>query len=69
MKSGSSSHIKNAEFRFMKTAISYLNSPIDLENVHFADNERAIWASPGETVLRAENVTFENNAATSTIAF
>jgi len=68
MKSGSSSDIDNAEFRYLYRGVSYENpSPIDLENVLFSNNDLGVSAVPGETILKADNITFVDNVATSTI--
>ena len=68
LESGSSSDIKDAEFRYFKKALAYTNSPISLENVTFTNNTLGISAGSAETILKAINVVFSGNAATSTIA-
>jgi len=67
MRSGATSDINNAEFRYMKIGTSYDNSPIDLENIIYDSNELGVSAASGETILKASNITFIGNVATSTI--
>jgi len=67
LKSGSTSEIENTEFRFMETALSYNTSPIYLDGVIFTSNTLGVSADPSETIIKAENVTWTNNTATSTI--
>ncbi len=68
LEAGSSSTIQNAVFNYMDTAIKYFNpSPIDLQNVVFENSNLGINAASNETILRATNVTFSGNTATSTI--
>ena len=69
MKSGATSIIKNAEFRYMKCGVSYENAPpIHLENVIFKNNKTAICNDTQSTTASStvSNVTFENNTSTST---
>lgn len=51
----------------MRTALTYDNSPIYLDTITFSDNNLGVSAAAGETILRANNITFTNNTATSTI--
>ncbi|MDD2935181.1 MAG: lamin tail domain-containing protein [Candidatus Pacebacteria bacterium] len=67
LKDGSTSSIKNAEFRYMRYGVKYENSPINLENVVFKNNDTAIYADLGAVIQKAENIVFEGNNATSTI--
>lgn len=67
LESGSSSDIKDAEFRYFKYALSYTNSPISLENVLFYKNAFGIIAGGGTSILKAINVSFVENTATSSI--
>ena len=67
LKPGSTSRIENTEFRFMRTALTYDNSPIYLDTITFSNNNLGVSAAAGETILRANNITFTNNTATSTI--
>ncbi len=66
LKNGATSEIKNTEFRFMKTALSYDNSPIYLDGVTFSNNELGVSAGPGETILKANNIIWTNNTNTAT---
>lgn len=69
MKSDSSSDIDYAEFRYMKTATSYANpSPIDISDIIYSYNDLGVYAAQGETIIRAYNITFNDNTATSTIS-
>jgi len=70
MKDGSSSIISNAEFKFMKKALVYENSPINLSDVSFSGNDYSIYATGASTtVYRADDVVFvgDTNTSTSTI--
>ena len=67
LESGSSSDIADAEFRYFRKALAYTSSPISLENVVFTNNTLGISAGAAETILKAINVTFSGNTATSTI--
>ncbi|AKM84053.1 TPA: hypothetical protein DCZ46_01850 [Candidatus Campbellbacteria bacterium] len=67
LKDGSTSSIKNAEFRYMRYGVKYENSPINLENVVFRNNDTAIYADLDSVIQKAENIIFEDNNATSTI--
>jgi len=64
---GATSDINYAEFRYMKIGTAYTNSPIDLENVTYSNNDLGVFAGAGETILKAENIIFIDNIATSTI--
>jgi hypothetical protein len=67
LNSGSTSEIENAEFRYMNTALSYTSSPIYLDGVTFSNNKLGVFADTSETILKANNITWDNNTATSTI--
>lgn len=67
LKDGSTSSIKNAEFRYMRYGVKYENSLINLENVVFKNNDTAIDADLDSVIQKAENIIFEGNNATSTI--
>jgi hypothetical protein len=67
LKDGSTSSIKNAEFRYMRYGVKYENSPINLENIVFRNNDTAISADLGAIIQKAENIVFDGNNATSTI--
>lgn len=70
LKDGSTSDIEHAEFRFMKKALSYDNSPISLSNVSFEGNRYGVYATgASSTVIKADSITFvgDTNTATSTI--
>ncbi|MBI5004639.1 MAG: lamin tail domain-containing protein [Candidatus Lloydbacteria bacterium] len=71
LQSGSSSTISGAVFKFMKTALSYLNSPMVLSNTIFSDNTLAVSADASTISnypITALNITFNNNTATTSPA-
>jgi hypothetical protein len=61
------SKIENAIFRYFGKALEYVNSPIDLENVVFENNNTALVAGVGEKIIRALNLSFTKNVVDSTI--
>ncbi|PIP73998.1 MAG: hypothetical protein COW88_00275 [Candidatus Lloydbacteria bacterium CG22_combo_CG10-13_8_21_14_all_47_15] len=67
LEPGSSSSISDAEFRFMHTALSYLDSPITLADVRFVNNRLAVAANAktlAHTII-VSGVTFEDNVSTT----
>ncbi|TSC67263.1 MAG: parallel beta-helix repeat-containing protein, partial [Parcubacteria group bacterium Gr01-1014_72] len=65
---GSTSIVRNAVIRWMRRGLSYtIDSPIDIANVSFENNEVGILAPAGTPIVGATNIIFSNNAATSTI--
>ncbi|MBI2046275.1 MAG: lamin tail domain-containing protein [Parcubacteria group bacterium] len=69
LQSGSTSNISGAVFKFMKTALSYLNSPIILSDVIFSDNTLAVSADTATTnnySISVSNITFGNNNVATT---
>ena len=48
LKPGSTSRIENTEFRFMRTALTYDNSPIYLDTITFSNNNLGVSAAAGE---------------------
>jgi parallel beta-helix repeat protein len=68
LQSGSTSNISGAVFKFMKTALSYLNSQITLSDVIFSNNTLAVSADTAAVnnyPISVSNVTFTNNTATT----
>src|SRR3989339_891702 len=63
----SSSSIKNAEFSYMKYGLLYEDSPINLENVTFKNNQWGVFADTNSVLQTANNIIFENNTSTSTV--
>ncbi|MBI5005353.1 MAG: lamin tail domain-containing protein, partial [Candidatus Lloydbacteria bacterium] len=63
-QAGSTSNISGAKFKFMNTALSYLNSPITLSDTVFSDNALAVSADPAAAYnypITTANVVFNNN--------
>ena len=65
--SGSQSAISGATFEYANTAISYNDSPINLSNVKFNENNLGLSADSASRTypITASNVTFTNNTATT----
>lgn len=66
LKPNSTSDFLNTSIRYMDNGLNYDTSPISLENVSFIHNGTGVSAS-GSSVVKAINVSFEGNAATSTM--
>ena len=58
---GSSSLIKGLTIKDAKDALNYVSSNINLENVLLSNNKTAVKAFGSSSVIKAENVMFENN--------
>ncbi|OGF92079.1 hypothetical protein A3H05_02715 [Candidatus Giovannonibacteria bacterium RIFCSPLOWO2_12_FULL_43_26] len=65
--SGSISTISGATFEYANTAITYTDSPINLSNVNFNENNLGLSADSASRTypITASNVTFTNNTATT----
>jgi len=65
--SGSQSAISGATFEYANTAITYTDSPINLSNVKFNENNLGLSADSASRTypITASNVTFTNNTATT----
>ena len=65
--SGSQSSISGATFEYANTAISYNDSPINLSNVRFNENNLGVSADSASRTysITASGVTFTNNTATT----
>lgn len=70
LKPTSTSKIQNSEFRYLFNALNYDNSPINLKNVTFKNNDTAIFVN-GEAIVdtvEAGTIEFVDNVATSTVS-
>ncbi|MFH1956807.1 MAG: hypothetical protein ABIJ28_04125 [Patescibacteria group bacterium] len=68
MKPGSYSDIRGASFKYANIALIYQNSPVNLSNVKFFQNNLGIYADPDSIIETAESIEFLDNVSTTTPA-
>ncbi|TSC83826.1 MAG: parallel beta-helix repeat-containing protein [Parcubacteria group bacterium Gr01-1014_17] len=67
LKPNATSDFLNTTIRYMDIGLNYDSSPISLENVSFIHNSTGLSAAVGAIIVKAINVSFEGNVATSTV--